>query len=66
MDMDWKHVRAVDLFAILSSFTPPGAIKRVQVFPSNFGLERMAKEAQHGPVDVWKKNKLKSGEGGRG
>jgi hypothetical protein len=60
MDMDWKHVRAVDLFAILSSFTPPGAIKRVQVFPSNFGLERMAKEAQQGPVDLWKKNKLES------
>ena len=55
MDMDWKHVRAVDLFAILSSFTPPGAVRRVQVFPSNFGLERMAKEAQYGPENLWKK-----------
>lgn len=62
MDMDWKHVRAVDLLAILSSFVPPGAIRRVQVFPSNFGLECMAKEAQQGPVDVWKKNKLDSVE----
>lgn len=62
MDMDWKHVRAVDLFAILSSFTPPGAIRRVQVFPSNFGLECMAKEAQQGPVNVWKKKKLESVE----
>jgi len=57
MDMDWKHVRAVDLFAILSSFTPPGAIRRVQIFPSNFGLERMAKEAQYGPANLWKENK---------
>lgn len=58
MDMDWKHVRAVDLFAILSSFTPPGAVRRVQIFPSNFGLERMAKEKQYGPENLWtKKNK---------
>lgn len=57
MDMDWQHVRAVDLLAILSSFTPPGAVRRVQVFPSNFGLERMAKEAQQGPANLWKKTK---------
>jgi len=56
-NMDWTNVRAVDIFTILSSFSPPGAVKRVQVFPSDFGKERLAKEALFGPVGVWKKNK---------
>jgi hypothetical protein len=62
MDMDWKHVRAVDLFAVLASFTAPGGVRRVQIFPSNYGLERMAKESVHGPSDLWKKNRAKSNE----
>jgi hypothetical protein len=62
MDMDWKHVRAVDLFAILASFTPPGGVRRVQIFPSNFGLERMAKEAVYGPSDLWKESGAKTNE----
>ena len=56
-NMDWSNVRAVDIFTILSSFTPTGAVKRVQVFPSDFGMERLAKEVMFGPVDVWKKKK---------
>ena len=55
--MDWEHVRAVDLFSILSSFTPPGAVKRVQVFQSDFGIDRMAKDRLHGPSGIWKKSK---------
>jgi hypothetical protein len=62
MDIDWKHVRAVDLFAILASFTAPGGVRRVQIFPSNYGLERMAKEAVHGPSDLWKRNSASSNE----
>jgi hypothetical protein len=54
-NMDWENVRAVDLFAILSSFAPPGSVKRVQVFPSNFGIERMAQDALYGPTNLWKK-----------
>ena len=57
MNMDWKHVRAVDLFAILMSFTPPGSIKKVQVYPSDFGLERMKEEAVRGPTGIWKKSR---------
>jgi hypothetical protein len=59
MNMDWTHVRAVDLFAMLSSFTPPGSIRKVQVYPSDYGLERMEKERQYGPTDLWKKKKGK-------
>ena len=59
-NMDWEHVRATDLFCILSSFTPPGALKRVQVFQSDFGIERMAKDKVHGPSNIWKSRKEKT------
>jgi hypothetical protein len=57
MHMDWAHVRAVDLFAMLASFTAPGSIRKVQIFPSDYGLERMEKEKVHGPINIWKKSK---------
>lgn len=56
-NMDWSQVRAVDLFAILSSFCPPGSVRRVRVYPSDFGLERMKKEEIMGPQGIWKKKK---------
>ena len=35
MDLDWDHVRAVDILAVLRSFVPKGgAIQRVVVYPS--------------------------------
>lgn len=54
-NMDWENIRAVDLFSILSSFAPPGAVKRVQVLQSDFGIERMSKDKLHGPADIWVK-----------
>ena len=57
MNMDWEHIRAVDLYSIISSFTPPGAVHRVQVFQSDYGAERMAKEKIQGPTNLWKKKK---------
>jgi hypothetical protein len=57
MNMDWEHIRAIDLFSIIASFTPPGAVKRVQVYQSNYGMERMAKERLNGPTGLWKKPK---------
>ena len=60
MNMDWTHVRAVDIYALLSSFvTPIGSVKRVRVFPSDFGLERMKQEDEHGPKGLWKSQKVK-------
>lgn len=56
-NMDWENIRAVDLFCILSSFAPPGAIKKVQVFQSDFGMEQMAKDRLHGPTGIWQKKK---------
>lgn len=55
VDLDWDHVRAVDIMVALRSFVPKGgAIKRVAVYPSDYGLERMAKEAMQGPQGIWR------------
>lgn len=61
-NLDWTHVRAVDIFVLLSSFTSPGAVKRVQVFPSDFGMKKMEHELKHGPPSLWKKKKNKKAE----
>lgn len=58
-NLDWQNVRAVDIFAILSSFAPPGALKRVKVYQSDFGMEQMAKDKLSGPADIWKRTKVK-------
>ena len=35
VDLDWEHVRAVDIFAVLRSFVPQdGSIRSVTVYPS--------------------------------
>ncbi|KAJ2798564.1 pre-rRNA-processing protein esf1, partial [Coemansia guatemalensis] len=50
INMDWDHVRAADLFAVFEGFKPDsGAIVSVRIYPSEFGTERMAKEAIEGP-----------------
>ncbi|XP_077220585.1 pre-rRNA-processing ESF1-like protein [Tasmannia lanceolata] len=54
VDMDWSHVKAVDLYVLLSSFLPKGGqILSVAVYPSEFGLKRMEHEAVHGPADFF-------------
>jgi hypothetical protein len=54
-NMEWSSVRAVDLFAIVSSFVPPGTLKYVKVYESDFGKEQMEKDRTLGPQNVWKK-----------
>jgi hypothetical protein len=54
VDLDWDNVRAVDILAALRSFLPRRAaasspIARVTVYPSDYGLQRMAEEAAVGP-----------------
>ena len=56
-NMDWENVKAVDIFAILSSFAPPGGVSKVQVYQSDFGMERMEKDKLYGPTGIWKKKK---------
>lgn len=50
VNMDWDNIRAVDLMAVFSSFTPGnGRISKISVYPSEFGKERMAREEMEGP-----------------
>lgn len=57
LNMSWEHVRAIDLFVLLVSFCPPGSVKCVSIYPSDYGLERMSRDAKLGPQGIWKKNK---------
>eukprot|EP00854_Cymbomonas_tetramitiformis_P018225 gene18225-21714_t len=51
MDLNWERVRAVDILVILRSFAPKGgAVRKVTVFPSEFGMKRMAAEEKYGPL----------------
>lgn len=50
VNLDWDNIRATDLLAVFSSFTPNnGQILKVSVFPSEFGKERMDREEIEGP-----------------
>ncbi|KAK8672757.1 hypothetical protein V6N13_111120 [Hibiscus sabdariffa] len=54
VNMDWRHVKASDLYVMLSSFLPKdGQIIQVAVYPSEFGLQRMKEEEIHGPVGLF-------------
>ncbi|KAF4123028.1 hypothetical protein GMORB2_6576 [Geosmithia morbida] len=52
VNLDWDHVKSTDLFALFSSFLPPGTgdkVDKVSVYPSEFGKERMQQEEVEGP-----------------
>ncbi|KAL7464513.1 hypothetical protein ACHAXS_004847 [Conticribra weissflogii] len=59
LNLDWTNVRAVDVFAMLHSFCPPGTLKKVEVYPSDFGRKMMEKERVEGPTGLWKNDKKK-------
>mmetsp|Transcript_27465 Transcript_27465/g.40575 ORF Transcript_27465/g.40575 Transcript_27465/m.40575 type:complete len:828 (-) Transcript_27465:75-2558(-) len=61
-NMDWGNIRAVDLLAIISSFAPPGTVKYVKVYPSDFGKERMENDKTLGPKGIWKREKVQNGD----
>lgn len=51
---DWTRIRAVDLFALCQSFAPAtGAVRDVTIYPSDYGLQKMKEEEQHGPQGLW-------------
>ena len=50
-----KTKQAVDLLAVLRSFTPPGGfVQKVSIIPTEFGAERMKMEDEKGPQTLWK------------
>eukprot|EP01039_Chlorochromonas_danica_P004756 gene4756-5213_t len=55
LNCDWEHLKATDIMMVLQSFCPVGrTVKEVTVYPSDFGLERMAVEEKFGPQGIWK------------
>ena len=68
LNLNWDHVRAVDVYAMVRSFCPPGTLERVAVYPSDFGRERMERERREGPRGLWKRaaREDEEGEGGGG
>lgn len=59
VNLDWDHIKSVDLFALFSSFVPlGGSIRKVAIYPSEFGKTRMQKEELEGPPkELFHKNK---------
>lgn len=57
VNMDWVNVRAVDLLVVLTAFKPDGgSVLSAKIYPSQFGKERISKEAVEGPPqDIFKK-----------
>ncbi|KXX76268.1 Pre-rRNA-processing protein esf1 [Madurella mycetomatis] len=59
VNMDWDHIKSMDLMALFSSFVPVGGrIHKVSIYPSEFGKERMQREELEGPPrEIFKKSK---------
>ena len=50
VNLDWDNIRAQDLMAVFSSFSPStGRLLKAAVYPSEFGRERMEREEMEGP-----------------
>lgn len=58
VNIDWDHIKSVDLMALFSSFVPTGGrIEKVSVYPSEFGKSRMEREEMEGPPkEIFKKS----------
>ncbi len=55
---DWENLSAEDLIVVLQSFCPTGrTVRKVTVYPSDFGKEQMAHEEKYGPTRIWEKLK---------
>ncbi|CUM63137.1 uncharacterized protein PRCAT00000704001 [Priceomyces carsonii] len=64
VNMDWDNLRAVDLMATFISFVPVGgSIASIKIYPSEYGLQQLAKEEVEGPPrELFKSKKQKKHE----
>ncbi|KAJ3299525.1 pre-rRNA-processing protein esf1 [Borealophlyctis nickersoniae] len=50
VNLDWDHLKAKDLYKVFAAFVPAGGdLRSVKIYPSEFGKERMEREAREGP-----------------
>lgn len=65
VNLDWDHMKSVDLMALFKSFIPIGGrIEKISIYPSEFGKERMQREELEGPPkEIFKKNEEEDSEG---
>lgn len=50
VNLNWDNINSQDLFTLFNSLAPkPNQILKVSVYPSDFGIAEMAKEAELGP-----------------
>ncbi|TKW35100.1 hypothetical protein SEVIR_2G349200v4 [Setaria viridis] len=51
VNMDWDHIKAVDLYMVMNSCLPKGGrVLSVSIYPSEFGLKCMEIESTQGPA----------------
>lgn len=62
VNIDWDHIRSVDLMALFKSFVPAGGrIEKMSIYPSEFGKERIQREELEGPPkEIFKKSEEES------
>jgi hypothetical protein len=63
VNLDWDNIHAVDILAVLQSFIPTTStevVRKVTIYPSEFGKERMKREATEGPAIFEKEHQKKS------
>ncbi|KAL8840712.1 MAG: hypothetical protein Q9170_001230 [Blastenia crenularia] len=54
VNMDWENIRAADLMAVFSSFVSNAEqIRKVSIYPSDFGKERMEREEMGPPKEIY-------------
>ncbi|CAG9804464.1 unnamed protein product [Chironomus riparius] len=54
LHMDWDRIRAIDIMVLVNSFIPTGAgsVLSVNIYPSEFGKQRLAEEELKGPKEI--------------
>ena len=65
VNLDWDHINSKSLYATFSSFLPTdgsGGIKRVTIYKSEYGKQRLADEDLNGPPkEIFKGSAAKAG-----